>query len=111
MALESDIGVFAVGIAGGAANELLHWWGLRESPHLPHYARSVFYWLVTLAMMLLGGALAWFQLGSQSDPLLAFQIGLAAPMLLEKMCKVVPQRAGAMGGGPSTGSLRDFLSG
>lgn len=111
MALESDVAVFAVGVAGGAANELLHWWGLRESPRLPEYVKSIFYWLVTLAMVLLGGALAWLQLGSQSDALIAFQIGLAAPMLLQKLVKVAPQPVGGMGGPPSTGSLRDFLGG
>lgn len=111
MLIESDVAVFAVGVAGGASNELLHWWGLRESPQLPKYAKSAFYWLVTLAMVFLGGALAWLQLGSQADALIAFQIGLAAPMLLQKLVKVAPQAGGGMGGSPPTGSLRDFLGG
>jgi hypothetical protein len=111
MALESEVAVFAVGVAGGAANEVLHWWGLRESPRLPKYARSLFYWLVTLAMMSLGGVLAWLQLGGQADALIAFQIGLAAPLLLQKLVKVAPQPGGGMGGEQSAGSLRDFLAG
>lgn len=111
MALESDLAVFGVGIVGGAANELLHWWGLRESQRLPKYAKSIFYWLVTCAMVFLGGGLAWLQLGSQSDALVAFQIGLAAPMLLQRLVKAAPQPRGGMGASASTSSLRDFLSG
>lgn len=109
MALESDLAVFAVGVAGGGANELLHWWGLRENPNLPEYARRLFYWVVTVAMALLGGGLAWLQLGTGADPLIAFQIGLAAPMLLQKLIKAAPEARGGMGG--RTATVRDFLRG
>src|SRR5260370_23625473 len=81
MAVDSDLAVFGVGFSGGIANEILHWWGLRENPQLPQYAKQPLYWAVTLAMMLLGGALAWLQLGGRADGLIAFQIGLAAPMV------------------------------
>jgi hypothetical protein len=53
--------------------------------------------VVTFAMMLLGGGLAWLQLGSRADALIAFQIGLAAPMLLQKLAKSAPDRPGGMG--------------
>ncbi|AZV19313.1 hypothetical protein [Mesorhizobium sp. M7A.F.Ce.TU.012.03.2.1] len=109
MALESDLAVFGVGVAGGAANELLHWWGLRENPNLPEYVKRIFYWVVTLGMILLGGGLAWLQLGSQADALIAFQIGLAAPMLLQKLIKAAPEPGGGMGAKPA--SVRDFLRG
>lgn len=109
MALESDLAVFSVGVAGGAANELLHWWGLRENPNLPEYAKRGFYWIVTLGMVALGGALAWLQLGSQADALIAFQIGLAAPMLLQKLMKAAPGQTGGMGA--PRPSVRDFLRG
>lgn len=109
MALESDFAVFGVGVGGGLANEVLHWWGLRENPNLPDYATRPFYWLVTFAMTVLGGGLAWLQLGSQADGLIAFQIGLAAPMVLQRLMKAVPDRAGGMGG--ASPSVRDFLTG
>ncbi|WP_167514466.1 hypothetical protein [Mesorhizobium intechi] len=109
MVLESELAVFGVGVGGGAANELLHWWGLRENPNLPDYARSLFYWLITLAMVILGGGLSWLQLGGHADALIAFQIGLAAPMLLQKLIKAAPEKAGGMGGNQS--SVRDFLRG
>src|SRR5262245_35452261 len=109
MALESDLAVFGVGIAGGAANELLHWWGLRENPNLPEYAKRAFYWIVTLGMILLVGGLAWLQLGSHADALITFQIGLAAPMLLQKLLKAGPEQGGGMGS--TQPSVRDFLRG
>jgi hypothetical protein len=109
MTLESDWAVFGVGLAGGGANELLHWWGLRENPNLPEYAKKIFYWAVTLAMIGLGGGLAWIQLGSAADALIAFQIGLAAPMVLQKLGQAVPDRGGGMGA--RAASVRDFLFG
>jgi hypothetical protein len=109
MVLESDFAVFGVGMSGGAANELLHWWGLRENPNIPDYAKKWFYWLITLAMIVLGGGLSWLQLGARADPLIAFQIGLAAPMLLQKLIQAAPDKAGGMGA--ARPSLRDFLKG
>ncbi len=109
MVLESDLAVFGVGLSGGAANELLHWWGLKENPNLPAYARSWFYWTVTLAMIVMGGGLAWLQLGARADAFIAFQIGLAAPMVLQKLIKAAPDHAGGMGAAKA--DLRDFLRG
>ena len=110
MALDSDLAVFGVGFAGGVANEILHWWGLRENPQLPQYAARPLYWAVTLAMMLLGGGLAWLQLGAHADGLIAFQIGLAAPMVLQKLAKATPDRTGGMGLAAQP-SILDFLKG
>jgi len=110
MTLDSELAVFGVGFAGGVANEILHWWGLRENPKLPQYATRPLYWVVTLAMMVLGGGLAWLQLGGHADGLIAFQIGLAAPMVLQKLAKVAPDRTGGMGLVART-SILDFLKG
>ena len=107
--LESEFAIFGVGLAGGAANELLHWWNLRENPQLPEYAKRFGYWVITAGMAFLGGALAWLQLGTQADALIAFQIGLAAPLLLQKLAKSMPDQKGAMGR-PGL-SLRNFLAG
>jgi len=109
MALVSDVAIFGVGVAGGLANEILHWWGLRENANLPEYAKRPFYWAITIAMALLGGAFAWLQLGNRGDAFIAFQIGLAAPMILQKLAASVPQRSGGMGG--RSASFRDFLRG
>lgn len=110
MLLNGDLTVFGVGFAGGVANEILHWWGLRDNPRLPRYARRPLYWIVTLAMMFLGGGLAWLQLGGHADGLIAFQIGLAAPMVLQKLAKAAPGRTGGMGLAAQP-SILDFLKG
>jgi hypothetical protein len=109
MLIEGDLAVFGVGVAGGVANELLRWYGLRDNPNLPAYAKSVFYWAISLAMILLGGGLAWLQLGNSAEGLIAFQIGLAAPMVLTNLAKVAPSQKGAMGQAPA--SIGDFLKG
>ena len=71
---------------------------------------KILYWIVTFAMLLLGGGLAWLQLGGHADGLIAFQIGLAAPMLLQKLAKAAPDRSGGMGIS-SQPSVFDFLKG
>ncbi len=103
-------GVFWIGCAGGIANEILHWWGLRENPNLPTYARSALYWVVTIAMVVLGGLIAWLQIAEKAEPYLAFQLGLAAPMLLQKLSKVVPEKQGGMSAG-LTPTVHDFIRG
>lgn len=102
--------IFLVGALGGAANELLHWWGLRYSDEFPAYARRLFYWLITMAMILLGGGIALMQLGGGGEPFLAFQVGLLAPMLLKKMSTLSPETQGAMGADAAP-TLRKFLRG
>lgn len=107
--IHGDWAVFGTGLVGGVANELLRWYGLRDNPNVPAYAKSGFYWIISVAMILLGGGLTWLQLGSSAEGLIAFQIGLAAPMLLSNLAKVAPVEKGAMGQTPA--SLRDFLRG
>jgi hypothetical protein len=51
----------ALGFAGGAAAELVQWFGLGFSLHrgLPDWSKSWLYWLVTLLMALSGGGLVY----------------------------------------------------
>ena len=95
MVIEGAESVFWTGCAGGVAAEVLHWWGLRESPQLPAYAKSVFYWAVTLAMVLAGGVLAWLYFGERAEALVAAHIGLSAPLMLQKLATSVPEKKGA----------------
>jgi hypothetical protein len=50
------------------------------------------------------------QLGGHADGLIAFQIGLAAPMVLQKLAKAAPDRTGGMGLAARP-SILDFLKG
>lgn len=62
--------------------ELLRWYKLREAAELPLYARSPFYWVLTVLMILAGGFLAVLYGTHSKNAILVVQIGLSAPLLL-----------------------------
>ncbi len=95
MVLEGALGVFGVGCAGGALAEALHWWNLREKLELPHYVKSLFYWVMTLVMIATGGFVAWLYFGDHAEALVAVHVGLSAPLILQKLIKSVPKTSGA----------------
>jgi hypothetical protein len=91
--------VFAVATFGGVANEALHWWGLRYNPELPVFAKHWLYWVISIIFAVMGGALAFIQLGSSANALVAFQLGIAAPHILKKLAAGDGGQPGAMGRG------------
>lgn len=95
MVVEGAAAVFGVGCAGGAVAELLHWWGLRNAEQLPAYRSSPFYWAVTITMILAGGFLAWLYFGASAEGLVAAHVGLATPLILQKLATSLPQPTGA----------------
>jgi hypothetical protein len=105
MTLSSDIGVFLAGCSGGIIAEVLHWWNLRTAEKLPVYAYSPFYWGISFAMIIIGGFFCWIQFGSSADALVAVQVGLGAPIVLQKLITGA-QASGARG---SEASIRDFF--
>ena len=105
MSIAGDWLVFLTGCAGGLIAEILHWWNLRTADRLPEYSRSFFYWAITLAMVLVGGFVCWLQFGGNAEPMTALQIGLAAPIVLQKIVAGT-QPVGARGAGAS---VRDFF--
>jgi hypothetical protein len=106
MDLHSDLTVFLVGTAGGGANEMLHWYNLREDPALPAYRKSAFYWGITAAMALLGGLVAWLNFGAGGGAIAIFQIGLATPLILQKLIISTQDRTGAKG---ATANFYNFI--
>jgi hypothetical protein len=95
MIVEGGYTVFATGCAGGAVAEVLHWWNLRESPQLPAYAGSPFYWGITAAMILAGGLFAWIYFGERAEAIIAAHVGISAPLILQKLATSVPETKGA----------------
>jgi hypothetical protein len=95
MPLHSTYTVFAIGAAGGAALEMLHWYALRRDRRLPAYATSPLYWLITLAMIALGGLIAILYFGSRAEALLAFHVGASTPLILQKLTTTVVREPGA----------------
>jgi hypothetical protein len=73
---------------------------------LPAYAKSVFYWIITVAMIALGGLVAILYFGVRAEALLAFHVGASTPLILQKLTTTVAKKPGAKGVGPN---LLDFL--
>jgi hypothetical protein len=99
--LNSSFQVFLCGLAGGAVLELLHWYNIRRDPQLPAYARSPFYWVITILMTVAGGGLAWLYFGAQADAIVTFHVGLSTPLILQKLMTTVANVPGGKGAGPS----------
>jgi hypothetical protein len=95
MVLQGAANVFAIGCAGGAVAELLHWWNLRQNEQLPSYARSIFYWVLTILMMLAGGFVTWLYFGERAEAVVALHVGISTPLILQKLVTSVPATQGA----------------
>lgn len=108
---------FLLGVVGGALGELLKWYSMRESPNLPDYIRSPFYWVVTVLMILAGGGLVLIQGVQPENPWLAINVGLTAPLILKGFASVIPIKPQASGGVSFTPGERekprlvDFIAG
>lgn len=108
--------VFLVGAVGGALAELLKWYQMRESPALPEYTKNKLYWIITVLMALAGGFLAVVQGVGASEPLLALNIGLSAPLILKGLAAAVPPAGqkdvpSARELEPAKPSIVDFIAG
>ncbi len=93
--------IFVLGIIGGLLAEVLKWYQLRESPTPPEYLKSVMYWVITLVMALVGGLLAVIQNVPVSQPILALNIGISAPLILKGLAAVTPIKPAATATAPS----------
>ena len=74
--------VFLFGCLGGAAIELLRWWKLRQSLDFPAYARKPFYWILTVAMIVVGGLIATAYGTGPTTAILAANLGASAPAII-----------------------------
>lgn len=86
---------FLYGVIGGGLGELLKWYSLRESPNLPAYIRSPFYWIITGIMILAGGGLVLIQGVQPNNPWLAINVGITAPLILKGFASLVPVQPAA----------------
>jgi len=104
--------IFGYGVLGGALAELLKWYQLRESPNSPPYLGSAKYWVLTVLMALAGGLLAAVQ--NVSNPLLAINIGISAPLILKALAAVTPiqpPQAAPTAGKPAEPRTIDMIAG
>ena len=83
-----------LGLAGGVASELLDWFRIRKELHrgVPGWAKSWLYWLITATMSGFGGLLVFtYEVsGIEVSPILAFNIGASAPLILRSLTSQVP---------------------
>jgi hypothetical protein len=77
--------VFLLGVFGGFLGELLKWYRLRERQELPDYVKSPFYWCVTLFLIVAGGVLALCYGTKDVNALMAANIGLSAPLIIQSL--------------------------
>lgn len=117
MTISGVLPVLLVGAFGGLLGELLKWYGLRESPNLPAYLGSAFYWVVTLLFAGVGGVYAVLYGTDDRNPLLVANIGLSAPLILKSLVSAATsEQAPVMRGraAPAAArppSLRGFIAG
>ena len=100
-----------LGIAGGFACELLHWYSLSRKPGgAARFSRHAAYWITTAGMILLGGAIPLLYLQGTASALLCFHLGAATPILLQKLVATAPQLARGQGmQDAGTPTFRQFL--
>ena len=85
---------FGLGVFGGVLAELLGLFKLRrESPEtFPEWMKSVFYWSITVLMILAGGGLVviYLRSGLSLSALIAVNIGASAPLILGTLVSQTP---------------------
>lgn len=102
--------------SGGVFLEALHWYGLRQNPRFPTYARRKKYWAATLLIVILCSvaAVALSQSPGQAalSPITAFALGFSLPSVPHKLAAFLPSPAlaGASASDLAPPSIRDFLA-
>ena len=75
--------------------EALEWFRIRKELYkgVPDWSKNVLYWIVTLVMAGLGGLLVFIYQASgvEVSPIVAFNIGASAPLILQSLIAQVPE--------------------
>jgi hypothetical protein len=85
---------FLFGVLGGVLGELFNLFKLRQQPTnlLPAWVKSLWYWILTVLMIISGGVLVLIYLKSNIPvvPILAVNIGASAPLIVGTLVAQVP---------------------
>jgi len=99
-----------VAVGGGVAGETFHWYELSRKPVGLHpFSTSPRYWVATGAMVLLGGVMPVLYLNGPASAVLCFHLGLATPLLLQRLVASMPAVT-VRQGNRAKPSLRQFFS-
>ena len=81
------------GLFGGVAAELLQWFRIFRFTGFPEHAKSWTYWIVTVLMVASGAGLVLMYQFSKIDisPVVAFNLGASAPLILANLVGQVPE--------------------
>ena len=84
--------IFALGFIGGGLVEIVKWLKLRDSINFPDYIKKPVYWVLTVLMILGGGAVAWiYSLVGDINALLAVNVGASAPLIVAGLATTPPK--------------------
>ena len=85
---------FLLGAIGGVLTEVYGLYQLRKrsKSQRPAWVGSMFYWLITLLMIVIGGVVValYIRSGAQLNPLIAIHLGAATPTLIGVFSKSSP---------------------
>jgi len=96
-----------IGMAGGMALELLHWYQLTRRFPNKQFARSSTYWVSTVSMWGLAATMPVLYTSGSASALLCFHLGASAPLLLQKLITATPAVATAQSSSRQL-SFREF---
>jgi hypothetical protein len=83
------------GVLGGAGAELYGFYNIRKEfvSNPPSWIKSIFYWIVTILMILFSGGIVcmYMQSGVNINYIMAVHIGAATPLILSTMLQSKPK--------------------
>lgn len=93
MEIEGIGPIFLCACFGSILIEVLKWYQIKDSPNLPIYATSPFYWSVSAVMVLCSGALAILYGVTPRSAIMVLNIGGSAPLIIKSLADMKSQEA------------------
>lgn len=87
MILSSPYLIFLFGFFGAVLGEILKWYRIRTRKRLPRYAKSSLYWITTALLSMSGGLLAVLYSNGNMNAIVAVNIGISAPLIIESLSR------------------------
>ena len=83
--------IIGLGVLGGGLAELVKWYKIKDSANIGDYKNGAIYWVITILMILAGGALAWiWSLMGNINAILAVNVGASAPLIIAGVLNTPP---------------------